>query len=806
MQRFTGFDRSILSAGRTHAVGSRRLAKVQRRELYSAILINDSLPRRANPLITTTPWRHAPPSQQSREKRISTVMTMGRIRAHYYAVVTLMIFTGSSVLPTLSLPISAESAPAAGISPTTYLAVAAADHHQSSVSFDDASASPRLTDSERELSKHLHRNHGHEQHHVNSGQQQPQQPPPTPAQIHDSAAEDEATSGVEEQPQQQQQQLLLQEQKHQTEQQITDYSIYACDELPNLQQEDNSGDNGKTSFDRCGFAMNCNGGDGILFSHFFFCNNDYKSSVSTSTSSSYHSPLIITVLTLLLLLLSLLLLFRLLSSTTDEFFSPGLEMFSLRLGLPPRFAGVTLLALGNGAPDVAATMNAMLAGSRSVVTGGGGGEEEEEETGGREGYGMALGELTGTCMFNICLILGAIVIYLGGDGGSTDTRKNGDKKQRNDVAVVRGVPCQGPLLRDISVLILVCIVSMSYLKSGVIDHEFVYAMLGIYISYVLVVLGADAYHIFYHIPLLADALRRSSSCGSGFSLNGPMPSDDEKEEAGDGSIADEQTPLTALPSLQCDTSHRHLHHRNSSSLSLPPNHRHTIGETVIEAISNYSCAEESMLANHFINGGRAEHVQLIETAALSSLGKEPAMIQSEASIGWAPILDDGNEPLVVFHPNHAVHPHHHHHHQILRNPSNGPVLFLRSDSTGSSAATRRPTLCAGECKAAGAEETAAKATLSIDAPPLLTLTASQTHQIDSNRPNSWNEALSSNLQEFIEHWHDFFTDIYYNEEKNTWDIILLSIELPFTIARKVRSAVRSSLILTSLLLSHLCQI
>ena len=60
-----------------------------------------------------------------------------------------------------------------------------------------------------------------------------------------------------------------------------------------------------------------------------------------------------------MLLLLLTLLFRLLGSTAEEYFSPSLEMFSVKLGLPPRFAGVTLLALGNGAADVIATMNAI---------------------------------------------------------------------------------------------------------------------------------------------------------------------------------------------------------------------------------------------------------------------------------------------------------------------------------------------------------------------------------------------------------------------------------------------------------------
>jgi hypothetical protein len=107
------------------------------------------------------------------------------------------------------------------------------------------------------------------------------------------------------------------------------------------------------SFDRCRFAKTCNGGDGILFPT-LFCSSeeDTTSKLSFDASSNtkktddywlfihklYHS--ISRILLIIGLSLVLLLLFRLLNSTTDEFFSPGLEMFSLHLGLPPRFAGV----------------------------------------------------------------------------------------------------------------------------------------------------------------------------------------------------------------------------------------------------------------------------------------------------------------------------------------------------------------------------------------------------------------------------------------------------------------------------------
>ena len=54
-----------------------------------------------------------------------------------------------------------------------------------------------------------------------------------------------------------------------------------------------------------------------------------------------------------------------------------------------------------------------------------------------------------------------------------------------------------------------------------------------------------------------------------------------------------------------------------------------------------------------------------------------------------------------------------------------------------------------------------------------------------NRPNGWADAWAQNRDELVDHWHDFFTDIYLNEGNNMLEIVLLSVELPFTILRKV---------------------
>jgi Sodium/calcium exchanger protein len=58
---------------------------------------------------------------------------------------------------------------------------------------------------------------------------------------------------------------------------------------------------------------------------------------------------------------------------------PTITQQHLQLGLPPRFAGVSLLALGNGAADVSATVSAITSDPKI-------------------GYKLSLGALTGAAM------------------------------------------------------------------------------------------------------------------------------------------------------------------------------------------------------------------------------------------------------------------------------------------------------------------------------------------------------------------------------------------------------------------------
>jgi len=147
----------------------------------------------------------------------------------------------------------------------------------------------------------------------------------------------------------------------------------------------------------------------------------------------------------------LVLLFQLLGTTADEYFSPALEQLSTDFGLPPRFAGVTLLALGNGAPDVSSTIHAVASSSH--------------------GYRLALGSLTGAGMFVGTVVAGA-VIYVG-----------------------NGAKAKGALLRDVSAYMLACLLIVFVFGSvGRVSYAGITLFLFAYCGFVILVLVADLWH------------------------------------------------------------------------------------------------------------------------------------------------------------------------------------------------------------------------------------------------------------------------------------------------------------------------
>ena len=220
-----------------------------------------------------------------------------------------------------------------------------------------------------------------------------------------------------------------------------DYSKFSCNYI--YEQTPITG-----SPEQCAFAKTCNQHDGV-WAPFLFC-------LSNNTTQK---RLFFTIALSPVMLLWLVLLFRLLGSTAEDYFSPALEMFAMKLGLPPRFAGVTLLALGNGAADVSATIASIL---NDPI----------------DGYKMSLGALSGAAMM-ISGVISACVIL-----------------------TAQGVPCRGALVRDVAALIITVITVYTQLASKQIGPESITLFLTLYVVFVVLVLVADIYHRAVVLPRL----------------------------------------------------------------------------------------------------------------------------------------------------------------------------------------------------------------------------------------------------------------------------------------------------------------
>ncbi|CAK9322745.1 unnamed protein product [Citrullus colocynthis] len=151
-----------------------------------------------------------------------------------------------------------------------------------------------------------------------------------------------------------------------------------------------------------------------------------------------------------LLFLWLLVLFYLLGNTASEYFCSSLESLSKLLNLSPTIAGVTLLSLGNGAPDVFASLVAFMGDGTSDI---------------------GLNTVLGGASFVTCIVVGIISILL----------------RRQWIKVNRSA-----FIRDVLFFLLVLLSVFLILLHGHINLWGSIGFCSMYIIYVLVVYVSHA--------------------------------------------------------------------------------------------------------------------------------------------------------------------------------------------------------------------------------------------------------------------------------------------------------------------------
>ncbi|KAL5219302.1 hypothetical protein ABZP36_019986 [Zizania latifolia] len=145
----------------------------------------------------------------------------------------------------------------------------------------------------------------------------------------------------------------------------------------------------------------------------------------------------------------LVVLFYLLGDTASEYFCASLEGLSAALHLPPAIAGVTLLSLGNGAPDVFA----------SVVSFAGG-----------DGGGVGLNSALGGALFVSTVVAGVVALAAASRAGGGAV-----------VVELRG------FVRDICFLLLALCYLLAILVSGTVTLWVSVSFVSLYAAYVLLV-------------------------------------------------------------------------------------------------------------------------------------------------------------------------------------------------------------------------------------------------------------------------------------------------------------------------------
>jgi len=150
-----------------------------------------------------------------------------------------------------------------------------------------------------------------------------------------------------------------------------------------------------------------------------------------------------------LLLVILPLLFNLLGDTAEVYFSPTMAHVAQSIPkMRPRFAGVTFVAMGNGAPDLSANISAIRNGSVQ----------------------LSAGAFTGAAMFVQCVVASEVI------------------------RISQGVKCRGATFRDVGTYTVSLLGVMAAFASGTITRWFVVGAVLMYAVYAIWVFCGDEWH------------------------------------------------------------------------------------------------------------------------------------------------------------------------------------------------------------------------------------------------------------------------------------------------------------------------
>jgi len=281
------------------------------------------------------------------------------------------------------------------------------------------------------------------------------------------------------------------------------------------------------------------------------------------------------------------------------------------------------------------------------------------------------------------------------------------------VHIAGGVVCKGAMVRDVVMFILTMAVVYKTFEDGSITVVEIRWFVGLYVGYVVLVLGSDLYHKYVYAPRKRRMLQETFGLDDDEDGDGAEADKSVEVVLGDGSIGEsaptEVSSLLEKPkALQArgrgysepvDTSNKRMLKEDADSSGVTasvPLHRVAPKpsgkiERMIEFISNYDAdSQEGSTASgddEDESSGDADGIRAEEGSADALPTRKPADHQRapvrrhHSHDGWAARDSDGTEPLMVFHPHHGGlvnlkhasrfdhhYSRHHHHHGTRASP------------------------------------------------------------------------------------------------------------------------------------------